>query len=745
VRLRVPADCTALANARCVETSTLSDGRTEVTFAETPPLATYLVAVAVGPFDVVEADPVAGQPPLRVVTTRGRGHLSGYALSVTPRILAELTRWFDLPYPYDKLDLVGVPNFAAGAMENVGLVTFRERLLLLDAAAAPATDRLWAQVVIAHELAHMWFGNLVTMRWWDDLWLNEAFATWMEMACIAAVDPPLDADLEAVAEGLRVMDHDALSEARAIRQPIVDGGDVLNAFDGITYGKGAAVVRMTEAWLGARVFGDGVRQYLVRHAHGNADTADLLNALTQVSGQPVASTLVTFLDQPGLPLIEAHLETGAGGPALRLRQRRWLPSGAPAPGGPEARWHLPVTVRVGDDAGAFGLVSTLLTTREAVVPVPASAVPPDRAITWVHPNADEAGYYRWTLAPEAFGALLREGWPHLKPVERLGLPEHLWALAEGGRLPIDTALEALTQVARDPHRMVLTGVCATLRRFARLVPPASREAFADWVGALLGPHLERVGVLPRADDDPAARLLRPVLVTALADAGAASEAIDSPDGGGRPAARRLCARRSGGPAVRPAHRRLVRRREPERAPARSRRTRADPRTPRRRAHRAGQFLGAGGRCGGLGVFFHGPPARAGLLRADARGDPAGRDATRPLAVRRRTLHSHRGEDRRRGGRAPAGLVRRGRRRRRPRPRRALFRRPRSAANRAPSAIFGRRSRTSTDAFVCVRGRRPPSRPGSQPARAGWPDENHTNFRHLFPVTGPIGDATGRPH
>jgi alanyl aminopeptidase len=526
VRLRVPADCTALANARCVETSTLSDGRTEVTFAETPPLATYLVAVAVGPFDVVEADPVAGQPPLRVVTTRGRGHLSGYALSVTPRILAELTRWFDLPYPYDKLDLVGVPNFAAGAMENVGLVTFRERLLLLDAAAAPATDRLWAQVVIAHELAHMWFGNLVTMRWWDDLWLNEAFATWMEMACIAAVDPPLDADLEAVAEGLRVMDHDALSEARAIRQPIVDGGDVLNAFDGITYGKGAAVVRMTEAWLGARVFGDGVRQYLVRHAHGNADTADLLNALTQVSGQPVASTLVTFLDQPGLPLIEAHLETGAGGPALRLRQRRWLPSGAPAPGGPEARWHLPVTVRVGDDAGAFGLVSTLLTTREAVVPVPASAVPPDRAITWVHPNADEAGYYRWTLAPEAFGALLREGWPHLKPVERLGLPEHLWALAEGGRLPIDTALEALTQVARDPHRMVLTGVCATLRRFARLVPPASREAFADWVGALLGPHLERVGVLPRADDDPAARLLRPVLVTALADAGAASEAID---------------------------------------------------------------------------------------------------------------------------------------------------------------------------------------------------------------------------
>jgi alanyl aminopeptidase len=533
VRLRVPAGCTALANARCTHTATLPDGRTEAVFAQTPPLATYLVAVAVGPFDVIEGAPQRDLPPLRVVTTRGRGHLAAYALDVTPRILAWLTRWFDLPYPYDKLDLVGVPNFAAGAMENVGLVTFRERLLLLDAGAAPATDRLWAQVVIAHELAHMWFGNLVTMRWWDDLWLNEAFATWMEMACVAAVDPPLDADLEAVGEGLRVMDHDALSEARAIRQPIVDGGDVLNAFDGITYSKGAAVVRMTESWLGAQAFRDGVRQYLVRHAHGNADTADLLGALAQVSGQPVASTLVTFLDQPGLPLVEASFLPGAGagepgvGPGLSIRvtQRRWLPAGATTPPGPEARWHLPVSVRVGDAAGAFARVSTLLTAREGVLSVPPGAVPAGRTPTWLHPNAEEGGYYRWTLAPEAFAALLRDGWPHLTPAERLGLPEHIWALYEGARLPLSTALEALAAVASDPHRMVLTGVCAALRRFGRLVPETHRPVFATWVEGLLGPHLDRLGVLLRPDDDPPARLMRPVLLTALADAGAAPDRI----------------------------------------------------------------------------------------------------------------------------------------------------------------------------------------------------------------------------
>jgi alanyl aminopeptidase len=518
--LRTPGDMLGLANARCVHTRDLPDGRREFVFAETPPLSTYLVAFAVGDFEVVEAPPGAVPGvPLRLVTTRDRGHLTGFALECTPRILAALTRWFGMPYPYDKLDLVGVPNFAAGAMENAGMVTFRERLLLLDADRAPASDRLWAQVVIAHELAHMWFGNLVTMRWWDDLWLNEAFATWMEMACVAEVDPALEAGLEAVQEGLRVMDHDSLEEARAIRQPIVDGGDVMNAFDGITYSKGAAVVRMTESWLGAAQFRDGVRQYLARHAHGNAETADLLSALAQVSGQPVAETLVTFLDQPGLPVIDVALRAFPDGtPGLYLAQRRYLPdpeSAVAQEDGPAQRWHVPVVIRLGDAAGEITRHACLLTTRTAHLPLP-----PGRAPTWIHPNAQEAGYYRWNLPPALLEALLRDGLPHLDSAERVGLPEHVWALLEADLLPLEAALAALEVIARDPHRLVLSGVCAALRRLSRLAPSGP---WADFVDGLLRPHVDRLGVLPRPTDTASDRLLRPVLIAAAADAGALPE------------------------------------------------------------------------------------------------------------------------------------------------------------------------------------------------------------------------------
>ena len=545
VRLRVPDGCVALANSRVTGSTPLPDGRVEHTFTPTPPLATYLVAFAAGPFDLVDVPaspdtPAADDVPLRIVTTRGRGHLAGFAADCTPGILGALTRWFGQPYPYDKLDLVGVPNFAAGAMENVGLVTFRERLLLLDRHKAPANDRLWAQVVIAHELAHMWFGNLVTMRWWDDLWLNEAFATWMEMDCINTVDPALDAALEAVHEGLRVMDHDALVEARAIRQPIVDGGDVLNAFDGITYSKGAAVVRMTEAWLGAANFRDGVRRYLLAHAHGNAETADLLTALSHVSGQPVQATLVTFLDQPGIPLVDMRLERDAAGALfLHLSQRRYLPDAgvsidtppgwrptdpAEAPparlsidtGGQE-RWHIPLTVRVGDAAGEIARIPHLLTERETSIRVNVSRTP-----TWLHPNADEAGYYRWNLPPDALGALLNTGFSHLSLPERVGLPEHLWALLEAGLLPLSSVLEALPIVAQEPHRLVLSGLCGLLRRLGRF---ADRPLWSRYMARVLGPHVQRIGALSRPGESDADRLLRPMLLTAVADAGAAPDVI----------------------------------------------------------------------------------------------------------------------------------------------------------------------------------------------------------------------------
>jgi len=507
--LVVPPSCVAAANAPTSRKDAFTERDVHL-FAETPPIATYLVAFAVGPFDVVEAPEVPGvdDVPLRVLTTRGRGHLAAYALERTPQLLRALSRWFGQPYPYDKLDLVGVPNFAAGAMENVGLVTFRERLVLLDAEAAPANDRLWAQIVIAHELAHMWFGNLVTMRWWDDLWLNEAFATWMEMECVAEVDPSVDARMEAVAETLRVMDHDALVEARAIRQPIVDGGDVLNAFDGITYSKGAGVVRMVEAWLSADAFQAGVRAYLRDHAHANAVTADLVDALARASGEPVGAVLASWLDQPGLPLITARLVQD--GAAVELTQRRYLPDDSASP----AVWQVPVSLRYGADDTTQGyVVRYLLDTPRAVFDLP-----PGPRATWLHPNAGEVGYFHWAVEPEALRALVGPRLASLSVAERLGLVEHLGALSESGALSAEDHLHALAKLATDAHRLVVAAVCASVRKLHRLLAtPATVSALSAWTERLFSPHFERLGIVPRADDDASARLLRPVVLQTLAE------------------------------------------------------------------------------------------------------------------------------------------------------------------------------------------------------------------------------------
>lgn len=485
-------------------------GRVRHVFAPTPPLPTYLVAFAVGPFEVSAADDVArgAEPgaPIRVVTTAGSGHLARFALDITPGIVASLARRCGRPLPYRKLDLVGVPDFSAGAMENVGLVTFRERLLLLDRETASASDRMWATIVIAHELAHMWFGNLVTMGWWDDLWLNEAFATDLETRVTDDVAPDFDAGLEAIRETGAVMEHDALAEARAVRQPIVDGGDVLNAFDGITYGKGAALLRMTRGWLGDAAFDAGVDAYLTAHAHGTAGTDDLLVALGRASGEPVPGVLSTFLDQAGVPLVRAELVDD--GRTVELRQRRYGVHGS----APSVPWRIPLVLRYG--AGDAVYEQPVLLQR------PVQRITLDVAPDWLHPNGHEQAYVRWQLAPAALAALIGERLEQLTLAERVALPSHLWAQLEIGALPVETMLDCFAALARDPHRLVYGGVVRALRHLGRRVVPAEgADAFARWVRALLRPRLDQIGATPRADETDHDRLARPELVEALAEHG----------------------------------------------------------------------------------------------------------------------------------------------------------------------------------------------------------------------------------
>ena len=522
--LRVPPGALALANAPQSAYRSEPDGEVYV-FEETPPLPTYLVAFAVGDFDVVagaEGDGVL--PPLRIATVHGRGALAHFALERAPIVLRWLGDYFGRPYPFAKLDLLAVPNFGAGAMENAGLVTFRERLLLLDGETAPIWDRATAESVIAHELAHMWYGDLVTMAWWDDLWLNESFATWMSTRVMADLEPDLEPDLDAVASAQATMRLDSKRDARRIRQPIRDGGDVYNAFDGITYGKGAAVLRMLESWIGEDAFRAGVRAYMAANAYGTGGTDELLAALERASGQPVGETLRWFLDQPGTPLVQVDLVCDAGArPSLRLRQTRYRPADSDAPVG--RPWTVPVCVAVGsgDPARPRARECFRLEGREQQVPLSVVETCP----AWVHPNAGERGYYRWSLDAGALLALVGEHREELEVAERVALPGHSEALLEADLLPVDVHLAVLRALAGDEHRQVAGAVARAASDLAHagVADPDSAlaRAFGSAVREMLGPQLVRTGIHPEAGEPVDARLRRAAVLWTLAVEGRAPE------------------------------------------------------------------------------------------------------------------------------------------------------------------------------------------------------------------------------
>ena len=425
-----------------------------------------------------------------------------------------LSTYFGQPYPFAKLDQIGVPNFSAGAMENVGLVTYRERLLLLDEARAPVWDRLWSQVVIAHELAHMWYGNLVTMLWWDDLWLNEAFATWMSWKVIADIDPALEFPLEVLGRTQGVMNLDSKRDARAIRQPIRHGGDIHNAFDGITYGKGAAVLDMVEAWIGKTAFRDGVQTYMKDHAYASGATADLLAALGQASGKPVAETIRLFLDQPGTPLVDVTLACGQSKdkPAsLQLQQRRYRPAGSETPEGQP--WTVPVCVRYGFGGdGTSHRECFILHSKQQEVTLSQPGCP-----VWLHPNADERGYYRWWLQPELLNTIVNQQRHELSLIERVALSGQLLALLQADSLSVPAYADALSQLAQEQHRKVIDQVSGGLwYLYHTAVDDELIEPFGAYTQRLLAAHLERIGIDPQPNEAVSTRLLRPSLISALA-------------------------------------------------------------------------------------------------------------------------------------------------------------------------------------------------------------------------------------
>ncbi|MCL2449068.1 MAG: M1 family metallopeptidase, partial [Polyangiaceae bacterium] len=519
VRIHAPPGTTALANTPpdpSAPENAESEGDPGVTFAATSPLPTYLVAFAVGPFDMISAQ--GGEVPIRVVTTRGRSGLGGLALETAQALLAELSNYFDMKYPYPKLDLVAVPDFGAGAMENPGLVTFRDTLILLDREHVTTSTRRSQAIVIAHEFAHQWFGDLVTMRWWDDLWLNEGFATWAAAKMVDRWRPSFGASLEQIAGEQGVMDLDALASARAVREPVRSTDEAREAFDGITYDKGAAVLRMLESWLGPDIFRRGVQHYLEENAWKTARADDLFRAIDFVSAQHVAPLANAFLDQPGVPeILTSWTCSGPSAGKLELRPSEWRPLGEERREGPRS-WMLPVCIVSDTQKGK----SCFTVSGEPIARSLGTSCP-----AWVHPNAAQAGYYRFVLDRPKLVALASAA-RSLAPAERMGLVSNAWAGVRQGAITARTLLDVLPAFDADGSRLVVDQVVAALFGIDwALVDNGSRRAFRRYVASRLGARKRALGwedKKPAADDDRA--LERRTVIWALGELAADPATLD---------------------------------------------------------------------------------------------------------------------------------------------------------------------------------------------------------------------------
>lgn len=508
--LHVPQQAAAVSNTPIVSETSEANGHKKVIFEETKPIPSYLVAMAVGPFEFV-AGGKAGKNgvPVRIVTPKGKGSQAKYAAEVTGPILDELEKYFGVPYPYQKLDILSVPLFG-GAMENPGLITYVQSLAL----RAPGEDSIERQrsysEVVAHEMAHQWFGDLVTTAWWNDIWLNEAFASWMASKIIHRWQPEWNTQLDEQNSRLGAMSEDSLVSARQIRQPIQNIDDIANAFDGITYSKGEAVIGMFEKWVGEEEFQRGVQRYIRQYAWRNATAGDFLDSISQGGSAGVTRAFSTFLDQPGLPLVSVNLSCGAQGATLHLAQKRALPLGSS--GSTDQEWQVPICVHYGDGSSSHRECS-LLSQRS----MDWNLKDGGRCPAWVQANADGSGYYRVSYEGDLLDKLLEGRGRHLTDVERVAALGDLSALTTMGQARAAQALGVAAQFSRDPVRQVVESsadIVAGIRE--HLVPRDLMPNYRRFVEKTFGERAHELGWTAKAGETADTRLLRPRIVPLVA-------------------------------------------------------------------------------------------------------------------------------------------------------------------------------------------------------------------------------------
>jgi len=514
----------AISNTRVADVRPVA-GRAKkaVVFAPTIPMSTYLVAFVIGslePTEPVQADGV----PIRVWAVPGKGHLARFALQVAAFSLQFFREYYGVPYPGDKLDLIAIPDFAFGAMENLGAITFRETALLVDEASATHGEQARVAHVVAHEIAHMWFGDLVTMAWWNGLWLNEAFATFMEVLAVDAWRPAWERWNHFGVSRAAAFLTDGLQSSRPIEFDVVAPKDAEAMFDVLTYEKGGAVLRMLEQYLGPENFRAGVRRYLVTHQFATAETTDLWKAIGEACDQPIPEIMDGWIFRQGYPLVTVEAE-GAG-ETIRFSQRpfRYLHDGE----GGAATWHVPVTYR----ARVNGEVihgRLLLSAENGRVHFPGRP-------GWVVANDGGHGFYRVHYGPELLRSLLDAPRGTMTPIERFNLVNDAWAESLAGTLSASSFLDLAGHFTEESDRNVWTPLLSSLGFLARVVPGDLRPPLERLTRARLSSVAARLGWSPRPEDGELVRELRGEILRALGtlgnDEGVQRAARDRYDAGG---------------------------------------------------------------------------------------------------------------------------------------------------------------------------------------------------------------------
>ncbi|MEM9179927.1 MAG: M1 family metallopeptidase, partial [Pseudomonadota bacterium] len=502
ITLTIPESDAAISNAPEASVEVLEDGLKRITFETTRPLPTYLLSLAVGSFDVVDAgmippNEVRAEPiPLRGFARRGKGAELGLALQTAPDLVRVFEEALQQPYPYKKLDIVAAPQWPSGATELAAALTYRETRILASPGIGPAARRSLL-AIHAHEVGHMWFGNLVTPPWWDDLWLKEGFASWGEGASLSEIYPGEGYELDAIADGIRAMSLDSLASARAVREPIALNENVRNAYDSITYNKGLAVIGMVDAYFGADVFRPALGRYVEAYEDGVAGSPEFFDIIGEQTGEPeLTQAFRSFVEQNGLPLL-TFAPTEANG--VTVSQSRYAPLGSAL--GNDRRWTVPVCWVNGID-GARSRVCQLLSEPSLTL----QGDPRDR-VDWIMPNANGTGYYRFSLPYEAWQDLGR-AFDQLNPGEKLATLDSVGAEFIAGRIDVQTVWRFIDEAVRDDERRVVQAAIREAGRFEALVA-SDAEALAGYRRAVIDVFRHRYTALDQhGGDDPERTIMK---------------------------------------------------------------------------------------------------------------------------------------------------------------------------------------------------------------------------------------------